>query len=154
MMKSPISQKEGYAMHEDTVVSFSHPDRISIEDPLTEVLRAGARRLLTEAVEAEVSAFIVAHADVVDEAGRRRVVRHGHLPERNVQTGIGTVAVRRPRVRDRHPEADGGRIRFTSAILPPYLRRVKRHPVLRAKATSTVTHRCRAIVMVRFTASS
>ena len=125
MMKSPISQKEGYAMHEDTVVSFSHPDRISIEDPLTEVLRAGARRLLTEAVEAEVSAFIAEHADIVDEAGRRRIVRHGHMPERKVQTGIGTVAVRRPRVRDRYPEGDGGRIRFTSAILPPYLRRAK-----------------------------
>ena len=112
-------------MHEDTVVSFSHPDRISIADPLTEVLRTGARRLLAEAVEAEVSAFIASHADVVDEAGRRRVVRHGYLPEREVQTGIGTVAVRRPRVRDRQPEAEGGRIRFTSAILPPYLRRAK-----------------------------
>ncbi len=91
-------------MHEDTVVSFSHPDRISIEDPLTEVLRFGARRLLADAVEAEVSAFIAEHADLVDEAGRRRVVRHGYLPEREVQTGIGAIAVRRPRVRDRHPE--------------------------------------------------
>ncbi len=112
-------------MHEDTVVSFSHPDRISIEDALTEVLRSGARRLLADAVEAEVSAFIGEHADLVDEAGRRRVVRHGYLPEREVQTGIGAIAVRRPRVRDRHPEDDGGRIRFTSAILPPYLRRAK-----------------------------
>ncbi len=111
-------------MHEDTVVSFSHPDRISIEDPLTEVLRLGARRLLAEAVEAEVSAFIAEHADLVDETGRRRVVRHGHLPQREAQTGIGAIAVRRPRVRDRHPE-DGGAIRFTSAILPPYLRRAK-----------------------------
>ena len=64
-------------MHEDTVVSFSHPERISIADPLTEVLRSGARRLSAEAVEAEVSAFIAEHADLVDEAGRRRVVRHG-----------------------------------------------------------------------------
>jgi len=112
-------------MREDTVVSFSHPDRISIEDPLTEVLRAGARRLLAQGVEVEVSAIIAARADVVDEAGRRRVVRHGHLPEREVQTGIGTVAVRRPRVRDRCLKGDGGRIRFTSAILPPYLRRAK-----------------------------
>ncbi len=110
-------------MYEDTVVSFSHPDRISIEDPLTEVLRSGARRLLVEAIEAEVSGFIAEHSDLVDEAGRRRVVRHGHLPERKIQTGIGAVSVRRPRVRDRHPEA--GRIRFTSAILPPYLRRAK-----------------------------
>ncbi len=110
-------------MHEDTVVSFSHSDRISIKDPLTEVLRSGARRLLVEAIEAEVSGFIAEHSDLVDEAGRRRVVRHGHLPERKIQTGIGAVSVRRPRVRDRHPEA--GRIRFTSAILPPYLRRAK-----------------------------
>ncbi len=124
MMKSPISKKEGYAMYEDTVVSFPHPDKILIEDPLTEVLRAGARRLLAVAVEADVSAFIGEHADLVDEAGRRRVVRHGYLPEREVQTGIGAIAVRRPRVRDRHPEA-GGPIRFTSAILPPYLRRAK-----------------------------
>ena len=112
-------------MYEDTVVSFFHPGRVSIEDPLTQVLRSGARRLLSEAVEAEVEAFIAAHADLSDEAGRRRMVRHGYLPERCVQTGIGAVAVRRPRVRDRHPEAGGGRIHFTSAILPPYLRRTR-----------------------------
>jgi len=112
-------------MDKDTVVSFSHPDRISIEDPLTEVLRAGARRLLAEAVEAEVTAFIAEHADLVDGSGHRRVVRHGYLPEREVQTGIGPIAVRRPRVRDRHPTAGGGHIHFTSAILPPYLRRAK-----------------------------
>jgi len=124
MMKSPISMKEGYAMYEDTVVSFAHPDRISTEDPLTEVLRLGARRLLAEAIEAEVSAFIADYADLVDEGGRRRVVRHGYLPEREVQTGIGGISVRRPRVRDRAPDA-GGSIRFTSSILPPYLRRAR-----------------------------
>jgi transposase-like protein len=124
MMKSPISKKEGYAMYEDTVVSFSHPDKFSVPDPLTEVLRAGARRLLAEAVEAEVSAFVSEHSDLVDGAGRRRVVRHGYMPEREVQTGIGPVPVRRPRVRDRHAEA-GGRIRFSSSILPPYLRRAR-----------------------------
>ena len=124
MMKSPISKKEGYVMYEDTVVSFSHPDKISVPDPLTEVLRAGARRLLAEAVEAEVSAFVSEHSDLVDGAGHRRVVRHGYLPEREIQTGIGPVPVRRPRVRDRHPEA-GGHIRFSSPILPPYLRRAR-----------------------------
>ena len=112
-------------MYEDTVVSFFHPDKILITDPLTGVLRAGARRLLADAVEAEVEAFIGAHADLSDDGGRRRVVRHGYLPERSVQTGIGPVAVRRPRVRDRQPEGVGGRIRFTSSILPPYLRRAK-----------------------------
>jgi transposase-like protein len=125
MIKSPISKKEGYAMNEDTVVSFSHPDRISIPDPLTEVLRAGARRLLAEAVEAEVEVFIEEHAVLSDADGRRRIVRHGYMPERSVQTGIGPVAVRRPRVRDRQPEAAGGRICFTSSILPPYLRRAR-----------------------------
>ena len=88
-------------MYEDTIVSFSHPDRISVEDPLTEVLRVGARRLLADAVEAEVSAFIAEHAELVDDSGRRRIVRHGYLPEREVQTGIGGIAVRRPRVRAR-----------------------------------------------------
>ena len=102
-------------MYEDTVVSFFHPERVLIEDPLTQVLRSGARRLLAEAVEAEVEAFIAAHADLADDAGRRRVVRQNYPPEREVQTGIGAVAVRRPRVRDRHPDA-GGRIRFTSSI--------------------------------------
>ena len=106
-------------MYEDAVVSFSHPEQVSIEDPLTQVLRSGARLLLAEAVEAEVEAFVAAHTDLADEAGRRRVVRHGYQPEREVQTGIGAVAVRRPRVRDRHPDS-GGRIRFASSILPPY----------------------------------
>ena len=80
-------------MYEDTVVSFSHPDRISIKDPLTEVLQAGARRLLAEAVEVEVSAFIAEHADLVDGSANRRVERHDYLPEREVQTGIGPIAV-------------------------------------------------------------
>ena len=125
MMKSPISQKEGYAMYEDTVVSFSHPDKVLTDDPLTALLRKGARRLLADAVEAEVEAFIAEHADLTDDGGRRRIVRHGHLPERSMQTGIGPVAVCRPRIRDRQPEAAGGRIRFTSSILPPYLRRAR-----------------------------
>ena len=58
------------------------------------------------------------------------MVRHGYQPEREVQTGIGAVAVRRPRVRDRQPDAGRGRIRFTSSILPPYLRRAKSVEVL------------------------
>ena len=111
-------------MTEDTVVQFRQPGSFS-DDPLTEVLRAGARQLLAQAVEAEVEAHIAAHADLLDEAGRRRVVRHGHLPERVVQTGIGAVPVRAPRARDRDPNGAGGRIRFSSSILPPYLRRAK-----------------------------
>ncbi len=73
----------------------------------------------------EVATFVEMHADLTDEAGRRRIVRHGYLPERAIQTGIGPVAVRCPRVRDRGAGETGPRIRFTSAILPPYLRRAK-----------------------------
>ncbi len=86
-------------MGEDTVVQLRQPESYE-DDPLTEVLRLGARRLLAQAVEAEVVAFIEGHADLTDDAGRRRIVRHGHLPEREIQTGIGPVAVRQPRVRE------------------------------------------------------
>ena len=92
---------------------------------MTSVLRSGAQRLLAQAVEMEVTAFIAAHGDLEDDAGRRRVVRHGHHRERRVQTGIGPVAVRCPRVRVRGGAGEAGKIRFTSAILPPYLRRAK-----------------------------
>ena len=111
-------------MKDDTVVALRQPESFS-DDPLTEILRAGARQLLGQAIEAEVAAHIEAHTDLTDASGRRRIVRHGHMPEREVQTGIGAVTVKRPRVRDRDPQATGGRIRFTSSILPPYLRRAK-----------------------------
>ena len=109
-------------------------------DPLTEILRNGARALLTHAVEAEVAGFLGGHADKLTADGRARLVRHGHLPEREIMTGIGPVTVRCPRVRDR---ADGGgeRIRFSSAILPPYARRSKSlevlNPILYLKGIST-----------------
>ncbi len=111
-------------MKEDTVVELRQPEAFS-EDPLTEVLRLGARRLLAQAVEMEVTVFVEGHADLRDQAGRQRVVRHGYLPEREIQTGIGSVAVRCPRVRDRGTGKVGTRIRFASSILPPYLRRAK-----------------------------
>ena len=109
-------------MTKDTVVAFRAPDGFPA-DPLTDLLRRGARDLIAQAVEAELNAFLTAHADQTDASGHGRLVRHGHLPEREVQTGIGTVPVKVPRVRDRAP--DGGRLKFTSTILPPYLRRAK-----------------------------
>ena len=111
-------------MREDTVVQLRQPGSFE-DDPLTEVLRLGARRLLGQAVEAEVAGFVEAYAHLTDSAGRRRIVRHGHLPEREIQTGIGPIAVRCPRVRDRGAGETGPRVRFTSRILPPYLRRAK-----------------------------
>ena len=79
-------------MKDDTVVALRQPESFS-DDPLTEILRAGARQLLGQAIEAEVAAHIEAHADLTDASGRRRIVRHGHMPEREVQTGIGAVTV-------------------------------------------------------------
>ncbi len=93
------------------------------KDLLTEVLRKGARELLAQAVEQEVHEWLAARADLTDERGRRRVVRNGHLPERTIQTGIGPVEVRQPRVHDRRPKAE--RELFSSKILPPYLRKTK-----------------------------
>jgi putative transposase len=87
-------------------------------------LRNGARALLTQAVEAEVAALLSSHADKLTDDGRQRLVRHGYLPEREIMTGIGPLAVRCPRVRDRGGQGPE-RIRFSSAILPPYARRSK-----------------------------
>ncbi|MFN0133996.1 MAG: IS256 family transposase [Phycisphaerales bacterium] len=92
-------------------------------DALTEVLRTGAVKLLASAVQAEVAAWIDDHAHVVAGDGRRQVVRNGSMPEREVVTGIGPVKVKQPRVHDRRPEPD--REKFTSAILPPYLRKTR-----------------------------
>ena len=86
-------------MTETNVFQLSQPGTFT--DPLTEVLRNGARALLAQAVEAEVSSLLSCHADKLTDDGRRRLVRHGHLPEREIMTGIGPVAVRCPRVRDR-----------------------------------------------------
>ena len=107
-------------MEQDSVVEFHRPDAPS-EDPLTEVLRHGARALLAQAVEAEVAGFLASHAALVDDAGRQRLVRNGFLPERTIQTGIEPVPVRQPRVRDRGASVPGAKIGFTSAILPRYL---------------------------------
>jgi hypothetical protein len=84
---------------ETNVFQFSQPGTFA--DPLTEVLRNGARAPLTQAVEAEVAALLSCHADKLTDDGRQRLVRHGHLPEREIVTGLGPVAVRCPRVRDR-----------------------------------------------------
>ena len=125
-------------MTETNVFQLCQPGTFA--DPLTDVLRHGARALLTQAVEAEVAALLGRHADDLTDDGRQRLVRHGHLPERAIVTGIGPVAVRCPRVRDR-VGTGAERIRFTSAILPPYARRSKSLevliPILYLKGVST-----------------
>jgi putative transposase len=120
------------------IFHLSQPGTFS--DPLTEVLRDGARMLLAQAVEAEVAAVLSCHAGKLTDDGCQRLVRHGYLPERQIMTGIGPVAVRQPRVRDRAGTGEE-RIRFTSAILPPYARRSKSLevliPILYLKGVST-----------------
>ena len=93
------------------------------KDVLSEVLRQGAEKLLAQAIEAEVADWIESHAHLRDEAGHRHVVRNGSLPARTITTGVGPVEVKQPRVHDRrYPDE---REKFTSAILPPYLRKTK-----------------------------
>ena len=125
-------------MSDNNVIKLAQPGAFT--DSLTEILRNGARALLTQAVEAEVAEFLTKHAGLTTETGHQRVVRHGHLPERKIMTGIGQVAVRQPRVRDREA-AEGERIRFSPTILPPYARRTKSLevllPILYLKGIST-----------------
>ena len=106
-------------MKKDTVVSLKKP--VEESDPLTGLLRAGARQLLHEAVEAELTDYLSQYQAERDTSGRRCVVRNGHLPARTVMTGLGEVAIRVPKTRDR----DGGGRHFTSSLLPPYIKRTK-----------------------------
>src|SRR3712207_2925318 len=102
-------------------IRLGQPD--AIDDPLTAVLRSGARRLLKQASEAEVEAFLAAQKELKLPDGRDRVVRHGHGPARTIQTGIGSVEVKRVKVRDRAGGPAAERIRFTSALVPRWARR-------------------------------
>ena len=112
-----------------------------VDDPLTNILRSGARQLLAQAVEMEAEEFLLAMKGLKLPDGRDRLVRHGHGPERTIQTGIGPVEVERVKIRDRAAAEDGDRIRFTSAILPLWARRTKSLdtllPVLYLRGIST-----------------
>ncbi len=121
------------------VVRFRQPD--DVDDPLTEMLRVGARRLLAQAVELEAEAFLASREGLRLPDGRARLVRHGHGPEREVQTGIGPVPVARVKIRDRGAGDGGERIRFNSALLPRWARRTRSLdallPVLYLRGVST-----------------
>src|SRR5206468_4941599 len=131
---------------DSTVLSLRQPD--AVEDALTAVLRDGARRLLAQAIEAEAEAFLASMRDARLPDGRDRLVRHGHGPERVVQTGIGPVAVRRAKLRDRDGGESGERVRFTSAILPRWSRRTRSLdallPILYLRGVSAATSRRRS----------
>ncbi|WP_284283097.1 transposase, partial [Bradyrhizobium liaoningense] len=121
------------------VLAFRQPS--AVDDPLTDIVRAGARDLLARAIEIEVGAFLASTANLTLPDGRARLVRHGHGPVREIATGIGPVEVARPKVRDRGASGPGDRLRFSSAILPLWARRTKSLdaliPVLYLRGIST-----------------
>lgn len=106
-------------MDQDNVVVFHKPDQV--EDPLTELLQAGAKRLIEQAIEAEFAELLTRYADWRDAHGRAAVVRNGYLPEREIVTGIGAVPVKVPKVRSRTHES----VVFRSSLVPPYVRRTQ-----------------------------
>lgn len=121
-------------MSQDNVIAMPTPPE---SDPLTALLRQGARKLLAQAVEVELETFLAAYKGREDDQGRRAVVRNGYLPERQLLTGIGEVSVWVPKTRDR----SGSGIHFRSSLIPPYLKPTKRIetllPVLYLKGIST-----------------
>ena len=100
-------------MNKDTAKEWESAS--AINDPLTDLLKAGAKALIQQAVEAELQAFLSEYAKVTDLRGRQNVVRNGYLPEREIVTGVGNVTVKIPKVRDR----SGGGIKFNSSLVPP-----------------------------------
>ena len=107
-------------MKNDNAGTWGQPGGMG--DALTELLRHGARGLIEQAVETELLVLLEQYANVTDLAGRQAVVRNGYLPEREILTGLGPVAVRMPKVRDRSQNG----IKFNSAIVPPYVRKAQR----------------------------
>lgn len=107
-------------MNNDNLIEFKTPETTeTFTDALTALVRQGARQIIAQAVEAELTEFLAQHRQLKDQQGRQAVVRNGYLPERTITTGVGEVAVQVPKVRDR----TGQGIKFNSALLPPYLKR-------------------------------
>jgi putative transposase len=114
--------KEYATMAESTTQSLAFPESTA-KDVMTEILRKGAQQMLAQAIQEEVVEWIEQRADLHDAQGRQQVVRNGYLPKRRITTGVGLVEVEQPRVRDRRPVGEAEK--FTSKILPPYLRKTK-----------------------------
>ena len=106
-------------MTNSTVVRLQQPE--FIDDPLTDLLRKGAKDLISKAVEAELAELLSKFSDLQID-GKKAVVRNGYLPQRQVQTGLGNVDVKIPKIRDR----SGQGIKFNSKLIPPYLKRATR----------------------------
>lgn len=119
-----------YTMSNDNMIALENPAKTIVDDQLTQFIRESAQQMLRVAVEAEVMDFINQHQDLNTSDGKRRVVRNGYLPEREVQTGVGTVKVKLPRTRDRNSDGDEVSIEFTSNLIPKYMRRTATLDVL------------------------
>ena len=122
-LPEPLQESDTPMTKPTNVFRLRQPDEI--DDPLTDILRAGARKLLAQAIEMEAEAYLASMRELKLADGRERLVRHGHGPERLIQTGIGPVEVSRVKIRDRGATSEADRIRFTSAILPKWARRTK-----------------------------
>jgi putative transposase len=120
VITSPLFLQEHTTMQEGTASTIR---LAGSQDSLSEILRRGAQQLLAQAIEAEVAEWIDEHQHVKDQQGRRQVVRNGYLPERKLVTPVGELAVQQPRVHDRRPAEQ--REKFSSRLLPPYLRKTK-----------------------------
>jgi hypothetical protein len=104
-------------MSQDNLIEFKTPETTeTFSDALTELVRQGARQIIAQAVEAEIATFMQQYQPLKDEQGRQAVVRNGYLPEHTITTGVGAVAVKVPKVRDR----SGSGIKFNSTLLPLY----------------------------------
>jgi putative transposase len=120
---SPFAEgQKGYAVNESIAPTTVTSEARSLLD---ETVHQGAQRMLTVALQWEIEEFLERHGEIVDKRGNRLVVRNGYLPERTIQTGAGELRVRQGRVRDRRGAKDPETVRFTSSILPPYLKKSK-----------------------------
>ncbi len=109
-------------MNDDHLIALPSTETTEhFSDALSDLIRRGARQIIAQAVEADLEDFLAQYRDRRDEQGRQVVVRNGYLPERTITTGVGEVEIQVPKVRDR----SGSGIKFTSALLPPYLKRAR-----------------------------
>ena len=106
-------------MIENNVISLENPEQL--QDPLTDLLRSGARQLIQQYVDAELQELLAEHQSCLTDTGKPSVVRNGYLPEREIQTGIGAVSVKIPKVRSRNDKP----VTFRSALVPPYVRKTR-----------------------------